>query len=42
MSPRPAPVAMSCGEPSGIGPELATIDRLLAERGAASNEEGAS
>ncbi|WP_370323438.1 4-hydroxythreonine-4-phosphate dehydrogenase PdxA [Salipiger bermudensis] len=23
MSPRPAPVAMSCGEPSGIGPELA-------------------
>ena len=23
MSPRPTPVAMSCGEPSGIGPELA-------------------
>lgn len=27
---------------AGIGPELATIDRLLAARGAASNEEGAS
>ena len=27
---------------TGVGPELATIDRLLAERGAASNEEGAS
>lgn len=30
------------GAGAGIGPELATIDRLLAERGAASNEEGAS
>ena len=30
------------GAGAGIDPELATIDRLLAERGAASNEEGSS
>ncbi|WP_224744551.1 MULTISPECIES: DUF6457 domain-containing protein [Microcella] len=34
--------ALTPGTGAGIDPELATIDRLLAERGAASNEEGAS